>query len=74
MQMNIRRKEFVAEIKRLRLELVDVSRHLRELEGLANPPRPLVARATLVPEVLDRDEYSFPAKVAFGTMKSRSHS
>jgi hypothetical protein len=72
MQMNIRRKEFVAEIKRLRLEIIDVSHRLRELEGLANPPCPLVARATLVPEVLDRDEYSFPAKVAFGLMKNRS--
>jgi hypothetical protein len=71
--MNIRRKEFVAEIKRLQLELVDLSRRLRELEELANPPCPLVARATLVPELLGRDEYSFPAKVAFGMMKSRSH-
>ena len=73
MPMNVRRKEFVAEIKRLQRELIDISRRLHELEGLANPPSPLVARATLVPEVLDRDEYSFPTQVAFGMMKSRSH-
>jgi hypothetical protein len=71
--MNIRRKEFICEIKRLKLELAEVSARLSELEELASPTRSMVARVTIVPEdhPFDDDENSFAAKVAFGMSKIR---
>ena len=35
--MNVRRNEFVSEIKRLKLEIAEVDRRLSELGELANP-------------------------------------
>ena len=68
--MNIRRKEFIAEIKRLKRELADASARLSELEQFANPG---CAIATIVPEntPVDEDENSIAAKVAFGMLKLR---
>lgn len=61
--MNFRRKEFVSEIKRLKLELAEVDRRLSELGELANP--------TCSPVT---SENTFAAKVAFGMAKSRINS
>ena len=71
--MNIRRKEFICEIKRLKLELAEVSARLSELEASANRTRSMVASVTIVPEdyPFDGDENSFAAKVAFGMSKIR---
>jgi hypothetical protein len=71
--MNIRRKEFIAEIRRLKRELADVSGRLGELEVLANPTRSIATIATIVPEEdpFDEDENSFAAKVASGMSKVR---
>jgi hypothetical protein len=71
--MNIRRKEFIAEIRRLKRELADVSGRLSELEELANPTRPIATIATIVPEEnpFEEDENSFAAKVASGMSKIR---
>ena len=70
--MNIRRKEFIAEIKRLKGELADVSGRLAELEELANPSRSIVTIATIVPEENPfSEENSFAAKVASGMSKVR---
>jgi seryl-tRNA synthetase len=68
--MKIRRKEFIAEIKRLKRELADASARLSELEELANPD---CAIAKIVPEntPVDEDENSIAAKVAFGMLKLR---
>jgi hypothetical protein len=68
--MNIRRKEFIAEIKRLKRELADASARLSELEQFANPD---CAIETMVPEntSVDEDENSIAAKVAFGMLKLR---
>jgi len=73
--MNIRRKEFIAEIRRLKRELADVSGRLGELEELANPTRSIATIATIVPEAnpFDEDENSFAAKVASGMSKIRSN-
>jgi hypothetical protein len=73
--MNTRRKEFICEIKRLKLELAEVSARLSELEELANPTRSIVAGVTIVPEdhPFDGDENSFAAKVAFGMSKFRTN-
>lgn len=71
--MNIRRKEFIAEIRRLKRELADVSGRLGELEELANPTRSIATIVTIVPEEnpFDEDENSFAAKVASGMSKVR---
>jgi hypothetical protein len=70
--MNIRRKEFISEIKRLRLELAEAQRRLSELEELANSPCSIATSATIVPDgPFDGDENSFAAKVACGMSKSR---
>jgi hypothetical protein len=70
--MNIRRKEFIAEIKRLKRELADVSGRLGELEELANPTRSIVTIATIVPEENPfNEENNFAAKVAYGMSKVR---
>src|SRR3954469_13636989 len=71
--MNIRRKEFIAEIRRLKRELADVSGRLGQLEELANPTRSIATIATIVPEEnpFEDDENSFAAKVASGMSKIR---
>ena len=71
--MNFRRKEFISEIKRLKLELAEVSARLSELEELANPAHSMVAAVTIVPEdhPFDDDENGLAAKVAFGMSKIR---
>ena len=71
--MNIRRKEFICEIKRLKLELAGVSARLSELEELASPARSTATSVTIVPEdhPFDGDENTFAAKVAFGMSKIR---
>ena len=71
--MNIRRKEFIAEIRRLKRELADVSGRLGQLEELANPTRSIATIATIVPEEnpFEDDENSFAAKVASGMSKVR---
>jgi len=73
--MNIRRKEFIAEIRRLKRELADVSGRLGELEELANPTHSIATIATIVPEAnpFDEDENRFADKVASGMSKVRSN-
>jgi hypothetical protein len=68
--MNIRRREFIAEIKRLKRELADASARLGELEQIANPG---CAIATIAREntSFDENENSIAAKVAFGMLKLR---
>jgi len=70
--MNIRRKEFVSEIKRLQLELSKISHRLSELEDLANPAGFLAASVTLVPDgSVDAVDNGFAANVSVGMFKSR---
>jgi len=66
--MKTRRKEFVSEIKHLKLVLAEVSRRLSELEELANPTCAIGASVTIVPDddPFHGDENHFAAKVAFG--------
>ena len=71
--MMLRRKEFISEIKRLRLELAEANRRLSELEQLANPPCLIVSNVTIVPESsFNGDENSFAANVACGMSKIRT--
>jgi hypothetical protein len=73
--MNIRRKEFVSEIKRLKLELAAANRRLSELEEFANPPCSIASSVTIVSAgPFDGDENSFAANVAFGMSKIRMNS
>jgi hypothetical protein len=71
--MNIRRKEFIAEIRRLKRELTEVSGRLTELEEFANPTQAMATSATIVPKdnPFDEEENSFAAKVASGLSKVR---
>jgi hypothetical protein len=71
--MNIRRKEFIAEIRRLKRELAEVSGRLGELEEFANPTQPMATTATIVPKdnPFDDEENGLAAKVAFGLSKVR---
>jgi hypothetical protein len=71
--MNIRRSEFVAEIKRLTRELADASIRLSELEEFANARRSIATAATIAPEntPFAEDENRFAAKVAFGMLRVR---
>jgi hypothetical protein len=71
--MNIRRKEFIAEIRRLKRELAEVSGRLTELEEFANPTQAMATSATIVPKdnPFDEEENSFAAKVASGLSKVR---
>jgi hypothetical protein len=72
-EMNIRRTEFVAEIKRLTRELADASIRLSELEEFANARRSIATAATIAPEntPFAEDENRFAAKVAFGMLRVR---
>ena len=70
--MNIRRKEFISEIRRLKLELAEANRRLSELEEFANPPCSIPSSVTIVPErPFDGDENSFATNVACGMSKIR---
>ena len=71
--MNIRRSEFIAEIKRLNRELADAGLRLSELEEFANARRSIATAATIVPEnnPFDKDENRIAAKVAFGMSRGR---
>jgi hypothetical protein len=64
--MIVRRKEFVSEIKRLKLELAELSGRLGELEKLANP-----TGATSEENPSEEDDNSLAAKVAIALSKSR---
>jgi hypothetical protein len=70
--MNIRRKEFISEIRRLKRELAEVSGRLTELEEFANPTQAMATSATIVPkDPFEEEENSFAAKVASGLSKVR---
>ncbi len=71
--MNIRRKEFISEIKRLKFELAKINGRLSELEELAHPTSPVGASATNITEgdPFDGDDNSLAAKIAIALSKSR---
>ena len=64
--MIIRRKKFVSEIKRLKLELAELRARLGELEKLANP-----TGSTSEENSSEEDDNSLAAKIAIALSKSR---